>query len=914
MATADRFDRFTDRARKVLTLAQDEAQRFNHNYIGTEHLLLGLVREGEGVAAKVLENLNVELAKVRQAVEFIIGRGERPVLGEIGLTPRAKKVIELAIDEARRLGHNYIGTEHLLLGLVREEGGIASGVLESLGVSLDKVRHEVVRVLSQSSAPATAQTERRGAASKTPTLDALGIDLTEAARAGRLDPVIGREREIERVIQILARRTKNNPALIGEPGVGKTAIAEGLAQRIVKGDVPAPLLDKRVVTLDMGSLVAGTKYRGEFEERLKKVLEELRASRDAILFVDELHTLVGAGAAEGAIDAANILKPPLARGEIQCIGATTLDEYRKHIEKDPALERRFAQVIVAEPSQEETIEILKGLRPRYEAHHKVRITDEALRAAVDLSVRYISDRQLPDKAIDVIDEASSRVMLRHASPPPELRAARREADSLERDQQDAAAAGAFDRAGSLRSQLDGLNGRISELDRNWRSSLTGATAPSAEVSSPAPVSAVPAPVSEVPSGDPVVIALPAPIIDAASRVFGATVAETPAAAVGLTAGSEGAQPQPANRADDRPAVTDEEVAAVVAMWTGIPVMRLAEAETARLLKMEESLGGRVVGQEQAIGMLSRAVRRARAGLKDPKRPIGSFLFLGPTGVGKTELAKALAEFMFGTEDALIKIDMSEFMERHNTSRLVGAPPGYVGFDDGGQLTEAIRRRPYAVVLLDEIEKAHSEVFNILLQILEDGQLTDAKGRRVDFRNVILIMTSNLGARQIQTPSSLGFRARGEGADARAEEEYGLISAKVDEELKKAFRPEFLNRVDASIVFRPLSQEEMRRIVDLLVKRIISQLRDQGHALTITDAAKDHLIKVGYDVTYGARPLRRAIQTLVEDPLAERLLRGEDSVDAAYVVDLVGDALAVMLHEEGGAFSSAVPAEPVGAAD
>ena len=914
MATADRFDRFTDRARKVLTLAQDEAQRFNHNYIGTEHLLLGLVREGEGVAAKVLENLNVELAKVRQAVEFIIGRGERPVLGEIGLTPRAKKVIELAIDEARRLGHNYIGTEHLLLGLVREEGGIASGVLESLGVSLDKVRHEVVRVLSQSSAPATAQTERRGAASKTPTLDALGIDLTEAARAGRLDPVIGREREIERVIQILARRTKNNPALIGEPGVGKTAIAEGLAQRIVKGDVPAPLLDKRVVTLDMGSLVAGTKYRGEFEERLKKVLEELRASRDAILFVDELHTLVGAGAAEGAIDAANILKPPLARGEIQCIGATTLDEYRKHIEKDPALERRFAQVIVAEPSQEETIEILKGLRPRYEAHHKVRITDEALRAAVDLSVRYISDRQLPDKAIDVIDEASSRVMLRHASPPPELRAARREADSLERDQQDAAAAGAFDRAGSLRSQLDGLKGRISELDRNWRASLTGATAPSAEVSSPAPVSAVPAPVSEVPSGDPVVIALPAPIIDAASRVFGATVAETPAAAVGLTAGSEGAQPQPANRADDRPAVTDEEVAAVVAMWTGIPVMRLAEAETARLLKMEESLGGRVVGQEQAIGMLSRAVRRARAGLKDPKRPIGSFLFLGPTGVGKTELAKALAEFMFGTEDALIKIDMSEFMERHNTSRLVGAPPGYVGFDDGGQLTEAIRRRPYAVVLLDEIEKAHSEVFNILLQILEDGQLTDAKGRRVDFRNVILIMTSNLGARQIQTPSSLGFRARGEGADARAEEEYGLISAKVDEELKKAFRPEFLNRVDASIVFRPLSQEEMRRIVDLLVKRIISQLRDQGHALTITDAAKDHLIKVGYDVTYGARPLRRAIQTLVEDPLAERLLRGEDSVDAAYVVDLVGDALAVMLHEEGGAFSSAVPAEPVGAAD
>ena len=582
------------------------------------------------------------------------------------------------------------------------------------------------------------------------------------------------------------------------------------------------------------------------------------------------------------------------------------------MEKDPALERRFAQVIVAEPSQEETIEILKGLRPRYEAHHKVRITDEALRAAVDLSIRYINDRQLPDKAIDVIDEASSRVMLRHASPPPELRAARREADDLERDHQAAVAAGTFDRAGTLRSQLDGLKGRIEELDRAWRASLTGVVAPSAALSG--------ATSAEPPATDaaPSVIALPAPtaadpavqapIIDAASR------AVTPVASGAAETAGALVAPQIANRPDDRPEVTDEEVAAVVAMWTGIPVMRLAEAETARLLKMEEVLGGRVIGQEQAIGTLSRAVRRARAGLKDPKRPIGSFLFLGPTGVGKTELAKALAEFMFGTEDALIKIDMSEFMERHNTSRLVGAPPGYVGFDDGGQLTEAIRRRPYAVVLLDEIEKAHSEVFNILLQILEDGQLTDAKGRRVDFRNVILIMTSNLGARQIQTPSSLGFRARGEGEGARAEEDYSLISAKVDEELKKAFRPEFLNRVDASIVFRPLSQEEMRRIVDLLVKRIISQLREQGHELTITDAAKDHLIKVGYDVTYGARPLRRTIQSLVEDPLAERLLLGADPVNAAYVVDLVGSAIAVMIREEGGAASAALPAEPVGAAD
>ncbi len=873
MATADRFDRFTDRARKVLTLAQDEAQRFNHNYIGTEHLLLGLVREGEGVAAKVLENLNVELAKVRQAVEFIIGRGERPVIGEIGLTPRAKKVIELAIDEARRLGHNYIGTEHLLLGLVREEGGIASGVLESLGVSLEKVRHEVVRVLSQSATPTQATPERRGTSnSKTPTLDQLGIDLTAAARAGSLDPVIGREAEIERVIQILARRTKNNPALIGEPGVGKTAIAEGLAQRIVKGDVPSPLLDKRVVTLDMGSLVAGTKYRGEFEERLKKVLEELRATRDTILFVDELHTLVGAGAAEGAIDAANILKPPLARGEIQCIGATTLDEYRKHIEKDPALERRFAQVLVAEPTHEETLEILKGLRPRYEAHHRVQITDAALAAAIELSVRYINDRQLPDKAIDVMDEAASRVMLRHASPPAELRAARRQLDGLQRDQ--ARAVGAQDARGetALGAQANVIEEQIKVLDAAWRATLRVAAKP-----------------------DPAPEAVPA---EGGERI------------ITLAASSAPAAPQE----DVRPVVTDEEVATVVSMWTGVPVMRIAEAETARLLTMERVLGERVVGQEQAISMLSKAVRRARAGLKDPKRPIGSFLFLGPTGVGKTELAKALAEFMFGSEDALIKIDMSEFMERHNTSRLVGAPPGYVGFDDGGQLTEAIRRRPYAVVLLDEIEKAHAEVFNILLQILEDGQLTDAKGRRVDFRNVILIMTSNLGARQIQSPSSLGFRARNEGTEGRAADDYGLISAKVDEELKKTFRPEFLNRVDSSIVFRPLSQEEMRRIVDLLVKRVVAQLRVQGHELKITDAAKDHLIKVGSDAAYGARPLRRAIQTFVEDPLAERLLRAEDPIGAAYTVDLVGDRVEIMLQEPAGSASLAAPAEPVGAAD
>ncbi len=899
MATADRFDRFTDRARKVLTLAQDEAQRFNHNYIGTEHLLLGLVREGEGVAAKVLENLSVELAKVRQAVEFIIGRGERPVVGDIGLTPRAKKVIELAIDEARRLGHNYIGTEHLLLGLVREEGGIASGVLESLGVSLEKVRHEVVRVLSQSSTPSAPQQERRGS-SRTPTLDALGVDLTEAARAGRLDPVIGREKEIERVIQILARRTKNNPALIGEPGVGKTAIAEGLAQRIVKGDVPSPLLDKRVVTLDMGSLVAGTKYRGEFEERLKKVLEELRSTRDAILFVDELHTLVGAGAAEGAIDAANILKPPLARGEIQCIGATTLDEYRKHVEKDPALERRFAQVIVAEPTEDETVEILKGLRGRYEMHHRVRISDEALRAAVDLSVRYISDRQLPDKAIDVIDEAASRVMLRHASPPAELRAARRELDAIERDLESAPAT-STDKVAVLRNQKKVLEERVGELDRLWRATIVRPAAAGATAGGAATA----------------VTATAAPLMVSSSTLGGSATAALGDGENGGGGVAIQLPPPPtisAPEEDLRPVVGEEEIAEVVAMWTGIPVMRLAEAETARLLKMESVLGARVIGQEEAISTLAKAVRRARAGLKDPKRPIGSFLFMGPTGVGKTELAKALAEFMFGTEDALVKIDMSEFMERHNTSRLVGAPPGYVGFDDGGQLTEAIRRRPYAVVLLDEIEKAHNEVFNILLQILEDGQLTDAKGRRVDFRNVILIMTSNLGARQIQTPSSLGFRARGEGSEAKIAEEYSLIKTKVDEELKKAFRPEFLNRVDASIVFRPLSQEEMRRIVDLLVARVVTQLRDHGHDLLITDAAKDHLITVGYDVAYGARPLRRTIQRLIEDPLAERLLLAEDPIGASYIVDMVNEKLEIMLREAGGPSTAAAPAEPVGAAD
>ncbi len=854
----DRFDKFTDRARKVLTLAQDEAQRFNHNYIGTEHLLLGLVREGEGVAARVLENMNVELAKVRTAVEFIIGRGDRPVVGEVGLTPRAKRVIELAIDEARRLGHNYIGTEHLLLGLVREGEGIAAGVLESLGVNLDKVRHEVIRVLSQSSSAGPAQETKR--ASKTPTVDQLGINLTELARAGKLDPVIGREKEIERVIQILSRRQKNNPALIGEPGVGKTAIAEGLAHRIVAGDVPETLLNKRVLTLDIGSLVAGTKYRGEFEERLKKIIEELRNTNDAVLFIDELHTLVGAGAAEGAIDAANILKPPLARGEfeerlkkiieelrntndavlfidelhtlvgagaaegaidaanilkpplargeLQCIGATTLDEYRKYIERDAALERRFQPVMVEEPTLEQTIDILMGIRERYEQHHKVAITDEAVKAAADLSIRYITDRHLPDKAIDLIDEAASRVRLRYASAPPALRDAQKDLDRVTKEKDAAINNQEYEDAARLR-EAEGISREtVEKLRSEWQ----------AQVSS------------------------------------------------------------------DQPTVNEEEIAQVVAMWTGIPVTRIAAEESERLLKMEEVLHGRIIGQQEAIETVSKAVRRARAGLKDPKRPIGSFIFLGPTGVGKTELAKALAEFMFGSEDALIKIDMSEFMERHNVSRLVGAPPGYVGFDEGGQLTEAVRRKNYCVVLLDEVEKAHPEVFNILLQILEDGHLSDAKGRRVDFRNSIIIMTSNLGAKQLQSNATLGFRAMGDTDEARAETSYEIMKEKVAAELKQNFRPEFLNRIDATVVFRSLTVEEITQIVDLMLNRVRDQLRAQQMNLEVTQAAKEHVIKLGYDVAYGARPLRRVIQNMIEDVLAEHLLLGKYEPGTTIVVD------------------------------
>jgi ATP-dependent Clp protease ATP-binding subunit ClpC len=805
----DRFDKFTDRARKVLTLAQDEAQRFNHNYLGTEHLLLGLVREGEGVAARVLENMNVELSKVRTAVEFIIGRGDRPVVGEVGLTPRAKRVIELAIDEARRLGHNYIGTEHLLLGLVREGEGIAAGVLESLGVNLDKVRHQVIHVLSQSSSSTPAQETKRP--SKTPTLDQLGINLTEAARSGDLDPVIGREKEIERVIQILSRRRTNNPALIGEPGVGKTAIAEGLAHRIVKGDVPETLTDKRVLTLDIGSLVAGTKYRGEFEERLKKIIEELRSSSDSVLFIDELHTLVGAGAAEGAIDAANILKPPLARGELQCIGATTLDEYRKYIEKDSALERRFQPVMVDEPTVDEAVEILFGIRERFEEHHKVKISDEAVHAAVDLSVRYVADRALPDKAIDLIDEAGSRVRLRSSSAPAEIKAAQQALEEVTRQKDEAIAGQDYEAAARLRDEEAQGKEQIEALRAKWHE----------------------------------------------------------------------------DQAKEVPVVTDEDIAQVVSMWTGIPVIRISAEESERLLHMEEALHNRVIGQQEAIETISKAVRRARAGLKDPKRPIGSFIFMGPTGTGKTLLARALAEFLFGSEDALIKIDMSEFMERHNVSRLVGAPPGYVGYDEGGQLTEAVRRKSYSVVVLDEIEKAHPEVFNILLQILEDGHLTDAKGRRVDFRNTVIIMTSNVGAQQLQRDTSIGFRAGGSEA-AQANAEYDRMKDKVLSELKNTFRPEFLNRIDATVVFRSLTREEIREIVDLLLARVKAQLAGQEMELVVTDAAKDAIIVKGYDQAYGARPLRREIQNQIEDPLAERMLQASFSPGDTIVVDVGPD--------------------------
>ena len=802
---ASRFEKFSERARRVLSLAQEEAQRFNHNYIGTEHILLGLVRETEGVAARVLSNLGVELTKVRSAVEFIIGRGEKSVPGEIGLTPRAKKVIELAVDEARRLNHSYIGTEHLLIGLLREGEGVAAGVLESLGVTLEKIRNETSRVLSQS-APQSAQSGRSG--TRTPVLDQLGIDLTAAARAGKLDPVIGRKKEIERVVQILSRRTKNNPVLIGEPGVGKTAIVEALAQRIVDGeDIPNTLHQKRLVTLDMGALVAGTKYRGEFEERLKKVIEEIKTSGNCVLFIDEMHTMVGAGAAEGAVDAANILKPSLSRGELQTIGATTLDEYRKYVERDAALERRFQPVQVEQPSAEETVEILRGIKVRYEEHHNLKINEEALRACASLASRYISDRFLPDKAIDLMDEAASRVRIRGTTTPLSVKEARQVLNKVHTEKEEAIGGQQYEFAAELRDREIQLTEKLEQLERDWNDAQD---------------------------------------------------------ATGLE-------------------VTEEDIAEVVGMWTGIPVTRLATEETTRLLQMEGVLHKRIIGQDEAIAVIARAIRRARAGLKDSRRPIGVFLFLGPTGVGKTELVRVLAEFMFGSEDSMIRLDMSEFMERHTVARLVGSPPGYVGYDDGGQLTEAVRRKSYSVILLDEIEKAHPEVFNILLQIFDDGHLTDAKGRKVDFRNSIIAMTSNIGAELIRRNTAIGFATGGDESED-AKRAYEAMKEKVTSEVKKVFRPEFLNRIDSQVVFHALEQKHIEEIVGLMLDLVSKAVVEKGMGFRATPEAMSFLAKEGYDPAFGARPLRRKIQDLVEDPLSEAVLRGEFDVGDNVVID------------------------------
>ena len=808
---SSRFEKFSERARRVLTIAQEEARQMNHNSIGTKHILLGLVREEEGVAAKILTNLGVSLNKIRTAVEFNSDRGERPSTGESGLTPRAKRVIELAIDEARQLSHNYIGTEHLLLGLLREGEGVAAGVLNSLGVTLERARSETAQVLSQG----VPRSKSGRGASRTPALDQLGVDLTAAARAGKLDPVIGRTKEIERVIQILSRRTKNNPALIGEPGVGKTAIVEGLAHRIVAGDVPETLEERRLVALDMGSLVAGTKYRGEFEERVKKIIEEIKTAGNCVLFIDEFHTMVGAGAAEGAVDAANILKPSLSRGELQCIGATTLDDYRKYVERDAALERRFQPVLVEEPSVEETLDILRGVKGRYEDHHRLTISDEALHSASTLAARYIPDRFLPDKAIDLIDEASSRVRIKHYTMPSSLKETKQLADTKRKDKDTALAAQEYDRAAELREEELQLDDKAHALEDEWRALQT----------------------------------------------------------------------------QDQPVVTSENIAEVVSMWTSIPVVQLAGDETERLLNMEEVIHQRIIGQDEAINTIAKAIRRARAGLKDPRRPIGNFIFLGPTGVGKTELVRALAEFMFGSEDTLIRLDMSEFMEKFAASRLVGAPPGYVGYEEGGQLTEAVRRKSYCCILLDEIEKAHPDVFNLLLQIFDDGHLTDAKGRRVDFRNSIIVMTSNVGAEMIRKGTVLGFTSGSNEAKTR-EQAYDKMKDNLLNEMKKTFRPEFLNRVDGVVVFHSLSKEQIRQIVDLMLTSVTQQLKEKNIALEVTDAAKDFLGEKGYDEVYGARPLRRAIQDMVEDKLSEDLLRGNFQSGDSVIVDLEEDQIVV----------------------
>jgi len=801
------YERFTDRARKVMQLANQEAQRFNHEYIGTEHVLLGLIKEGSGVAANVLKNLDVDLRKIRLEVEKLVQSGPDMVtMGKLPQTPRAKKVIEYSMEEARNLNHNYVGTEHILLGLLREQEGVAAQVLMNLGLKLDEVREEVLNLLGHGIEGAEGERGGRGGVaeeggsgegrksrSKTPALDSFGRDLTELARQKKLDPVIGRENEIERAIQILSRRTKNNPVLLGEAGVGKTAIVEGFAQRVVEGDVPELLMDRRIVVLDLAMMVAGTKYRGQFEERIKAVMNEVRRAKNTILFIDELHTLVGAGGAEGAIDASNVLKPALARGEIQCIGATTLDEYRKYIEKDSALARRFQEVLIEPTNAEDTVKILRGLRDRYEEHHRVQITDDAVQAAVELSDRYITGRCLPDKAIDVIDEAGARVRLKSMSKPPNLKEIDEEVEALNRQKEEAVANQDFEQAARLRDQADKLKKKKQQITKEWR-----------------------------------------------------------------------------EKSRENGGVVDEDIIAeVVSKMTGIPLTRMTTEDSLRLMQMEDELHKRVISQDEAIKAISRAVRRSRSGLQDPKRPTGTFVFAGPTGVGKTLLAKALAEFMFGDAEALVQIDMSEYMEKHNVSRLIGAPPGYVGYEEGGQLTEQIRRRPYAVVLLDEIEKAHPEVFNMLLQVMEEGRLTDSFGRNIDFRNTILIMTTNAGAEAIKNEAQFGFNT-GKDQDAS----YDGMKTRVVEEIEKVFRPEFINRVNDIIVFRHLTDEDMKHVVELELGKVRDRLKEKGLAVELTDEAKEFLVKKGSNTDYGARPLRRAIETFVEDPLAEELLKGE----------------------------------------
>lgn len=830
------FERFTEKAIKVIMLAQEEARRLGHNFVGTEQILLGLIGEGTGVAAKVLKSMGVNLKDARVEVEKIIGRGSGFVAVEIPFTPRAKRVLELSLEEARQLGHNYIGTEHLLLGLIREGEGVAARVLENLGVDLAKVRTQVIRMLGET-AEVSAGGGGGGAkgSTKTPTLDEFGNNLTQLATEAKLDPVVGRHNEIDRVIQILGRRTKNNPVLIGEPGVGKTAIAEGLAQRIQQGDIPDILEDKRVLTLDIGLLVAGTKYRGEFEERLKKIMEEIKAAGNVILVIDEVHTLIGAGAAEGAIDAANILKPALARGELQCIGATTLDEYRKHIERDAALERRFQPVNVGEPSIDDTIEILRGLRERYEQHHRLKITDEALVAAATLGDRYISDRFLPDKAIDLIDEAGSRVRLLNSKLPPAAKEVDKELRLVQKEKEDAVRDQDFTKAGELREKEVELREQIRSL---LQVNKDDAKADTAE------------------SGGP---------------------ASTEAAA-----------------SDGSPMVNEEDIAQIVASWTGVPVQKLTESESVKLLNMEETLHKRLIGQDEAVKAVSKAIRRARVGLKNPNRPIASFIFSGPTGVGKTELTKALATYFFGSEEAMIRLDMSEFMERHTVSKLIGSPPGYVGFNEGGQLTEAVRRRPYTVVLFDEIEKAHPDVFNLLLQLLEDGRLTDSKGRTVDFKNTLIIMTSNIGSKVIEKGGGgLGFEFSGESAE---ESQYTRIRSLVNEELKQYFRPEFLNRLDEIIVFRQLNRDEVKEIAEIMLKEVFGRMGEKGITLTVSDAFKERLVEEGYNPAYGARPLRRAVMRLLEDSLAEEVLSGRIKDGDHAEVDVDENKKVVVRHK------------------